>query len=351
MITLDVRLPLAAFALQVTAELGPGVTAIMGPSGAGKTSVLEIVAGLRLRAQGRVVVGEHVLQDTARAVRQPPEQRRVGYVPQDAGLFPHLTAADNIAFGARTDTRAAIDVLELAPLLARYPATLSGGERQRVALARALATAPRCLLFDEPLAALDVTLRERILPYLLRIRDEWRVPMLYVTHNVGEALALADTLLVLRDGRVAAQAPPLQLLSSPLLAGDTAAGIENLWRGRIVAHDEVAGVTRVALDAATTLTVPLAAARRVDSAVTLIVRAEDVLVATAAPQGISARNVLAADVVAVERCDADVLLRCRPPGDGPAWVVRLTPSAVTTLGIAPGATVWLAVKSHSIRLS
>ena len=185
---LDIRLPLARFTLEVTARLEGASVAVMGRSGSGKTSLLEALAGLRRGARGRVVVGGRVLLDSASREDVPPERRRMGYVPQDALLFPHLTAAQNVRFGARPGRASrvdeAVELLELAPLLHRYPATLSGGEKQRVALARALATDPALLLLDEPLAALDVALKERVLPYLLRVRDEARVPMVYVTHQL-----------------------------------------------------------------------------------------------------------------------------------------------------------------------
>src|SRR5207247_24172 len=161
----------------------------------------------------------------------------------------------------------------------------SGGAKQRVALARALASDARLLLLDEPLAALDVALRERILPYLLRIRDEWRVPALYVTHNVGEAVALADRVLLLRDGAVEALGAPLDLLAMPVLAEAAAAGIENLLQGRVSSHDEAGGVTRVVLDGGAEVAIPLARERLVGTPVVLAVRAEDVLVTTGAIAG------------------------------------------------------------------
>src|SRR5437899_7778725 len=173
MIEIDLEVPLARFTLRVATRLGGGMTAVMGPSGAGKTTLLEALAGLRRKARGRVVLMGETLLDTAREVARPPEKRGVGYVPQEAGLFPHLSAIANVRFGARgaaESVDSAISTLELRGLLDRYPASLSGGEKQRVALARALASDPRLLLFDEPLAALDVGLKERILPYLLRIR-------------------------------------------------------------------------------------------------------------------------------------------------------------------------------------
>jgi molybdate transport system ATP-binding protein len=352
-IELAVELPLARFTLRTDARLDGRITAIMGPSGSGKTSLLDSVAGLRRRARGRIVVDGTVLLDSVAGVRLPPERRRVGYVPQDAALFPHLTAAANVAFGARRQAarvRAAIDTLDIAPLLARYPATLSGGERQRVALARALAADPRLLLLDEPLAAVDIELRERILPWLLRVREDWRIPILYVTHNVGEALAVADQAVLLRDGAVEAQGPPETLLASPALAREAAAGIENLLPGRIVGHDRAGGVTQVAVGPGVVLAVPLVEAAGVGDAITLAVPAEDVLVAAEPVRGLSARNVLEARVLALERLGADVLLRCGLGAGGRPWLVRLTPSAVESLRLGPGRAVWLAVKSHSVRV-
>lgn len=352
-IELSVDLPLAAFALHVEAALSGRVTAVLGPSGSGKTSLLEAVAGLRPRTRGRIVVKGEVLLESARRVCLPPERRRVGYVPQDSGLFPHLSVLGNVGFGARGDdtrVRTAIDTLGLGPLLDRSPRSLSGGERQRVALARALATDPRVLLLDEPLASLDVELKERILPYLLRVRDEWRVAMLYVTHNVGEALALADHVLVLRDGAVEASGAPGELLSSPTIVREAAAGgVENLFSAHVLSHDAEAGVTRLGLAGGLEVSVPLVTSRAVGSTATLAIRAEDVLVAVEPIRGLSARNVYEGRVARLDRTGADVLLRVELAG-GSAWLARLTPGAVRDLGLAPESRVWLAVKSHSARV-
>ena len=353
MIELAVELALARFRLSVAARLGAGLTAVMGPSGAGKTSLLEAIAGLRRRARGRIVVEGRVLLDSATGVDTPPERRRVGYVPQDAGLFPHLTALDNIRFGAgraSSTVDSAIETLAIRPLLRRFPASLSGGEKQRVALARALAHAPRLLLLDEPLAAMDVGLRERVLPYLLRIRDDWKVPILYVTHNVGEALALAGSVLLLRDGALEAQGAPLDLLAAPGLRAEARLGIENLFVGRVTQHDEAAGVTRVTLDGGGSVSAPFDPARTVGSPATVAIRAEDILVCREQPQGLSARNAYPARVLRLDRSGADVTLRCTLEGGDAAWLVRLTPAAVEALSLRPAADVWLAVKSHSIVL-
>ncbi len=350
MIALDLECRLAPYDLRVQARLGAPVTAVMGPSGAGKTSLLEAIAGLRPRARGRVAVGDAVFQDDAAGRHLPPEKRRVGYVPQDAGLFPHLTAEENVRFGARgpaSRAEAAVEVLGIGPLLGRRPHSLSGGEKQRVALARALATDPVLLLLDEPLAALEVSLRERILPYLLRVREEWRVPMLYVTHNPGEALALAGEVLLLEAGQVKAQGAPASLLTSPALSAPD--GLENLMSGRVVDTDPSGGVLRVVVEGGATVVAPWRAGPRPGEAVTLAVRAEDVLIATAEPRGLSARNVYEAEVTSADRTGPDVLVRCALAGGSPPWLVRVTPAAADALSLAPGRRVWLAVKSHSVR--
>jgi molybdate transport system ATP-binding protein len=299
------------------------------------------------------VVGSDVLLDSARGVALPPERRRVGYVPQDAGLFPHLSVLQNVRFGARADAaaaEAAIDTLEIRALLGRSPRALSGGERQRVALARALAIRPRLLLLDEPLAALDPGLRERILPWLLRVRDEWTLPCLYVTHNVGEALSVASHLLVLQDGRVEAEGEPRALLTVPAVVGEAEAGIENLLPGRVLTHDPAGGITRVRTDTGFDVSVTLAAEREIGTAVTLALRSEDVLVCQARVEGLSARNVYQARIVALERTGPDVVLRGALENGGGELMARVTPAAVDALGLAPGRNVWLAVKSHSIRI-
>ncbi len=191
------------------------IVGIFGPSGAGKTTLLEIVAGLRSPDSGRVVLDGRELCRGRRGL--PARRRAVGYVPQDLALFPHLRVRENLSYGMRADasrTRLADigNVLEIGSLLDRRPAQLSGGEKQRVALARAVLAAPSLLLLDEPFSSLDLPLKQRIFPYLLRIRDEIGIPMLYVTHAAEEVIELCDRVLVLQSGRIAACDRPERLL-------------------------------------------------------------------------------------------------------------------------------------------
>ncbi len=205
-ITVDFTLRQGAFLLEIHERIEARVVALFGPSGAGKTSALESIAGLRTPEHGVIQIGTRTLFDSSARVDLPPHERRVGYVPQDLALFPHMNVRRNMLYGADGGGQLQFDrvvgMLELEAMLERDVTVLSGGERQRVALARALMASPALLLLDEPLAALDRALRERILPYLERIRDELAIPMLYVSHAEAEVRAIADWVVVFDGGRV-----------------------------------------------------------------------------------------------------------------------------------------------------
>jgi molybdate transport system ATP-binding protein len=205
-IGLDCRLWQGSFTLDLSVRLDKPVTALFGPSGAGKTTVLDAIAGLRTPGSGSITINERVVFDSRSGINVPTHRRHVGYVAQDVALFPHMSVRKNVLYGRREGQRLSLPIvtrmLEIEGLLDRNVPQLSGGERQRVALARALMSAPELLLLDEPLAAVDVERRRRILPYLERVRDELRVPIVYVTHDRSEATQLADEVIVLREGRL-----------------------------------------------------------------------------------------------------------------------------------------------------
>jgi len=205
-IALNFRLSQGSFTLDLRVGLDQPITALFGPSGAGKTTVLDAIAGLRRPVAGSITINNRVLFDNAAGIDVPPHKRHVGYVAQEVALFPHMSVRRNVLYGRREGQKLLLStvasMLEIEPLLDRDVPQLSGGEKQRVALARALMSAPELLLLDEPLAAVDVERRRRILPYLERVRDELRVPIVYVTHDISEATQLADEVIVLEQGRV-----------------------------------------------------------------------------------------------------------------------------------------------------
>jgi molybdate transport system ATP-binding protein len=350
-IAIELEVPLARFALEVSARFEAPAVAVLGPSGAGKTTLLESIAGLRRSARGRIVLEKDVLLDTAAGVSVRPEHRGIGWVPQDALLFSHRDVAGNVRFGLRRGDRKdgervfneTVEILEIGPLLGRYPATLSGGERQRVALARALATRPRLLLLDEPLAALDVELKARILPYLLRIRDERRIPIVYVTHNAGEAEALAGEALLLRAGRVEAYGPTREVVGTRALAAiDPGATFDNIMDGRLEAGSDP-GVATLELPGGALL-VPAAGP---GGRAVFALAPEEIIISTDPLTRVSARNVLAGKVLSCDAAGPDAMVRVEAAGM--AWRVHITAPALRDLGLGPGAAVWLAIKTQSFR--
>ena len=206
----NIRVPLTDFVLEADVEITGRVTALLGPSGAGKTTLLDLLAGLRDAESAFIQLEDRVLTDTAQKIFVPPRERGLGYVPQDLALFPHLSVRQNLLYGHQPGANAnplftfdhVVAVMEVEPLLARGVTTISGGEKQRVALARALLSSPKLLLLDEPLASLDAELKARILPYLRRVRDEFQLPMIYVSHEPEEVRVLCDDVLRIERGRL-----------------------------------------------------------------------------------------------------------------------------------------------------
>jgi molybdate transport system ATP-binding protein len=339
-VTLDHRL--GDFHLAVSFEASGGVTALFGPSGAGKSSIVAAVAGLLKPQVGRIVLDGRALTDTAARIFVPPQQRRAGLVFQDGRLFPHMSVQDNLLYGwrrapARADVPGIVSLLGLEGLLPRNPATLSGGEKARVALGRALLSSPQILLLDEPLAALDAPRRGEILPYLERLRDRARVPMLYVSHAVDEVARLADQVVLLDRGRVSGQGP-----AGPVMLGRDGLGA---ILDAVVTGFRPDGLAELAFDGGT-----LALNSRAPAGARLRVRvaAEDILIALTPPQGLSANNVLPVRVTEIRFIGeaADVLLAA---GATP-FLARITAASARRLGLAPQLAVFAVIKSVTIDL-
>ena len=362
-LAIDIRLARDEFSLRFDAELKlKGITAVFGPSGAGKTTLLRVVAGLEKGALGRVALGDELWQDTDRRVMVPAHARHLGYVFQDGRLFPHLTVEGNLLFAAEraqrrnrggrateadariaseTSMSAVVRALDLKKLLARKPDTLSGGEVQRVAMGRALLTAPRAMLLDEPLSALDLRRKAEIIPYVERLTGDFGVPVLYVTHNVDEVARLASSMVLLAEGRVAAMGGVADILERVELWPITG----RLEAGSVL--EAIAGKTRdgmTSLDLqGETLRVP-AIGVAAGKPVHLRVQARDVAVACERPERLSIRNVLPAIVVNIEFTESpfvELLLDV----NGQHLRSRVTREAVEDLGLRVGQPVFALVKS------
>jgi molybdate transport system ATP-binding protein len=339
------------FQLDATFESGGRLTALFGSSGSGKTSLVNVIAGLIRPDDGRVVVDGNVLADSERRVFVPKYKRRIGYVFQDSRLFPHLTVGQNLGYGrfftpAReryADFAGVVDLLGIGHLLARKPVSLSGGEKQRVAIGRALIASPRLILMDEPLASLDDARKAEILPYIERLRDETRIPIVYVSHSVAEVSRLATDVVVLNEGRVVASGPANDILMQfDLLPEEERGEAGALVNLRIALQDDGYGLS-VLRSAGGEWRLP-----RIDapagSAVRARVRARDVMLALERPAGISALNVLPVTITGIsagQGPDALVSLDC----SGDRLVARITRRSVEALGLADGRQVFAVVKA------
>ena len=349
--TLSVRLKhrFPGFTLDLAFDAQPGLTVLFGPSGSGKTTVVNAVAGLLRPDAGRIAIGDWMLLDSAGRRYLPPHRRRLGYIFQEARLFPHLSVRQNLLYGrwfAPRDAAApalgrVVEMLGIGPLLARRPGALSGGEKSRVAIGRALMAAPRLILADEPLAALDEARKAEILPYFERLRDEGGVPILYVSHAVAEVARLATTVVALRDGRLAGIGSPSEIL------GDAAAvGVDtvSVLSAQVAAH-EADGLTQLATAGGPVFVARLAA--EPGTRLRLQVGARDVMLSRNRPAGLSALNILSGHVETII------------PEDGPNVQVvlaigsdhltaRITRRSSNELALAPGQTCHAILKAVAV---
>jgi molybdate transport system ATP-binding protein len=356
MLDLDVSKRRGAFDATVQFTSGtPGVTALFGRSGCGKTTTIHMIAGLLRPDRGHIRIDDTVLFDDARGIDVPAQERGIGYVFQDARLFPHLTVRDNLRYGERRARGRArnlqfepvVELLGLAPLLSRRPAGLSGGERQRVAIGRALLAQPRLLLLDEPLASIDVARRGELLPYLENLRDQFQLPMVFVSHQFEEVLRLAGDVVVLDAGKVAAHGDVVAMSQNTALRAII--GRESLGavvEGTIGEVDSASGLAQILVGDGRLL-VEAAQLRR-GQRVRVQLLARDLILAIALPTGLSVRNSLAAVITRLEP-DGERAWMVFTDTGGAALMVRVTDDARSALALAVGQRVWVLVKAVSMR--
>ena len=345
----------AGFRLDVDLRLpGRGVTALFGHSGSGKTTLLRCVAGLEPAARGRLVVNGECWQDDARGIQVPTHRRALGYVFQEASLFPHLSVRRNLEFGLRRIPAAArrvqlehaVALLGIEALLERMPDRLSGGERQRVGMARALLTSPRILLMDEPLAALDHKRKQEILPYLERLHDELDIPVLYVSHSPDEVVRLADHVVMLGDGRVMAAGElhaTMARLDLPTAFTEDAGVVID---GTVAAHDDHYHLTRLDFPGGAVWVQRQAV--ELGRRLRFRIHARDVSLADHQVEGTSIQNLLPATVTEVVGADSPAHVLVGLDAGGTALIARITRRAAEQLVLRPGRRMWAQIKSVAL---
>ncbi len=345
-----------SFKLQTNFTAEPGITILFGASGAGKTTLLDCIAGLTTPDSGRIAVGHQKLFDSDARVNVATQRRNIGYVLQDLALFPHLTAEQNVRYGLSKlpapkqleQSTAIMESFRIAHLAKRKPREISGGERQRVALARTLVTNPVALLLDEPLAALDIPTKSKIIEDLRGWNEAHRVPILYVTHSRDEVFALGERVLMLERGQIVADGAPHQVMTAPRM--ETVAslvGFENIFDAVVTAvHEDRGTMTCKLKDSDVELETPLVRASP-GTTLRIGIQAGDVLLATSQPNGLSARNIVAGKITMLMQRDVIVVAKVNC---GVEMEVHLTLAARFALHLQPGQPVWLIVKTHSCHL-
>ncbi|SMX37105.1 molybdenum ABC transporter ATP-binding protein [Octadecabacter ascidiaceicola] len=339
MLKVSVAKSFEGFALDATFEAPAGVTAIFGPSGSGKTSIIRAVAGLLGCDRARISL------DGVELSELPPHKRNMGYVFQDARLFPHMTVLKNLRYGGMHDEEAVIAVLGLSALLERYPSSLSGGEKQRVALGRALMSAPKVLLLDEPLSALDGPRKAEVLPYLEALRDQTSIPILYVSHDMGEVARMASRIVVIDQGQVALAGEVQDVLADPAavpFVGLNAAGA--VLTGRVVGLADD-GLTKIETGAGA-LWVP-GAVGRAGSHARVRIPAQDVILSRSAPKDMSALNVLSVTISALEHGKGPGVAVALQAGDA-RLLARITKRSCEAMKLKNGDQVFAILKATAI---
>ncbi|MGC4024831.1 MAG: molybdenum ABC transporter ATP-binding protein [Mesorhizobium sp.] len=329
------------------------LTAIFGPSGSGKTSITNMISGLLRPDSGRIEVDGRVFVDTNAGVFVPPHHRRIGYVFQDARLFPHLSVEQNLKYGRwftprherYTDLNRITSLLGISHLLARKPASLSGGETQRVAIGRALLASPKLLLMDEPLASLDDARKDHILPYIERLRDELEIPVVYVSHSIAEVARLATDIVVLSAGRAVIAGPTADIMRRPdLLPIEDQGESGSVLAAVVEQHDERYAMTTLNTPAGRILVPALDAT--IGARLGLRIRARDVMIAVQRPEGLSALNVLPGRIVSVSATSPtqmQIEITC-----GQASILsRITRQSYDALGLVVGRDVFAVIKTVS----
>ncbi|TDV41158.1 molybdate transport system ATP-binding protein [Pseudomonas helmanticensis] len=356
---IDVRLKraYAGFSLDVDLNLpGRGVTALYGHSGSGKTTCLRCIAGLERAEHGFIQINDEVWQDSDNGIFVPPHKRALGYVFQEASLFPHLSVLANLQFGLkriarsqrRVDMAQATELLGIGHLLERHPQHLSGGERQRVGIARALLTSPKLLLMDEPLAALDSQRKREILPYLQRLHDELEIPLLYVSHAQDEVARLADHLVLLSEGKALASGPigeTLARLDLPMAMGDDAGVI---IEGQISAYDADYQLLSLQLPATEMSIRVTHAPMQVGQTLRCKVHARDISLSLENSEFSSILNRLPVTVVSEQSADNAAHVLIRLDAGGTPLVARITRYSRDQLGVHPGQHLWAQIKAVAV---